>query len=296
MTQVDTPQDAGIAGVGPGPRNVPSWSETGGDGGVRASLRAAGLLWGRELIRLRRQPLRLVMGLLTPLLFLVVLGTGLEAADVEATAAMQDYRTYLFPGVLLMAVQTPAIAVGVTIVLDRKVGILRQILVAPVRRWSVVLGLVLGGSSSGALYGLFVLAVAGVADIPYTPALLLVLAELWLISMAFTAMGMLAAVTIRNVETFQIVVGLAMTPMMFLSGAMFPPQGLPGWLGVVVHANPLTYAVDAIRRTLPGDAAAPGTTPSIAGWTPPVLVELGLVAVLVAVAVAVATVRFARSE
>src|SRR5205814_1320284 len=84
-----------------------------------------------------------------------------------------------------------------------------------------------------------------------TPMLLLVTLEVLLIGLLFTALGLLAAVTIRQIDTFQIVVNLSLLPLTFFSGAMFPPAGLPGWLNVVVKLNPLTYGIDAVRRTLP---------------------------------------------
>ncbi|WP_329812921.1 ABC transporter permease, partial [Streptomyces sp. GSL17-113] len=76
---------------------------------------------------------------------------------------------------------------------------------------------------------------------------LVALLEVAVIALLFTAGGMLAAVTIQRIQTFQVLMGLALMPLMFLSGAMFSPSGLPRWLGVVVHLNPLTYAVDAVR-------------------------------------------------
>jgi ABC-2 type transport system permease protein len=197
-----------------------------------------------------------------------------------------------------MSVQAPALAVGISIVWDRQMGVLRQMLVAPVRRWSVIAGLCLGGTTTGGVYGLLVLAVAGFAGIPYRWTLLIVLLEVLLVSLAFTALGMLAAVSIRSVETFQVVVNLFMMPLMFLSGAMFPPTGLPGWLGYAVNANPLTYAVDAMRRTLAvGDVLGSGSTsPSLWGWTPPVVMEVGLLALVAFAAAAWSARRFSRAE
>ncbi|MGW0821012.1 ABC transporter permease [Streptomyces sp. NPDC002845] len=212
------------------------------------ALRPYALLWRREMTRLRRNPTRLAMGLVTPLLFLVVLGTGLDAASSGlGKAQLNDYRSYLFPGVLVMSVRTPAIAVGISLVWDRRLGVLRQMLVAPFPRSSIVLCLALGGggATTGAVYGLMLLSVGGIASIQYTPMLLVVLLEILLVPLMFTALGLLAAVTIRQVDTFQIVVNLSMMPLMFFSGAMFPPNGLPGWLDTVVKLNPLTYGIDA---------------------------------------------------
>lgn len=268
-------------------------------GSGRYSWKPYALLWRREMARLRHNPVRLAMGLVTPLLFLVVLGTGLESASSSlGKAQLNDYRAYLFPGVLVMSVQAPAIAVGISLVWDRRAGVLRQMLVSPFPRSSIVLGLALGGATTGGIYGLLVLSVGGIASISYTPMLLVVLAEVLLISLLFTSLGLLAAVTIRQVDTFQIVVSLSLMPLMFFSGAMFPPNGLPGWLDTVVKLNPLTYGVDAIRRTLPGpDSLTSEQTRLLLGdWNPPVAAELGLLAALTALALALASNRFARSS
>ncbi|MET8896781.1 ABC transporter permease [Streptomyces albogriseolus] len=263
------------------------------------TVRPYALLWRREMTRLRHNPLRLVMGLVTPLLFLVVLGTGLEAASSTlGKAQLNDYRAYLFPGALVMSVQAPAIAVGISLVWDRRLGMLRQMLVSPFPRSSIVLGLALGGATTGAVYGLALLAVGGIAGVRYTPMLLVVLVELLLVSLLFTSFGLLAAVTVRQVDTFQIVVNLSLMPLMFFSGAMFPPNGLPGWLDTVVKLNPLTYGVDAVRRTLPGpDVLTSEQTRLMLGdWNPPVYAELGVLAALTAAVLGLATYRFSRSQ
>ncbi|MFD8004959.1 ABC transporter permease [Streptomyces mirabilis] len=257
------------------------------------------LLWRREMTRLRHNPVRLAMGLVTPLLFLVVLGTGLDAASSSlGKAQLNDYRAYLFPGTLVMSVQAPAIAVGISLVWDRRLGVLRQMLVAPFPRASIVFGLALGGATTGAVYGLMVLSVGGIASIRYTPMLLVVLLELLLVSLMFTSLGLLAAVTIRQVDTFQVVVNLSLMPLMFFSGAMFPPNGLPGWLDTVVKLNPLTYGVDAVRRTLPGPSVLTSeqTRLMLGDWHPPVAAELGVLAALTALALGLAGYRFSRTS
>ncbi len=289
MTRTDIPP--GVTGTKPAA--YPS------EGRTWHTVRPYALLWRREMTRLRHNPLRLVMGLVTPLLFLVVLGTGLEAASSTlGKAQLNDYRAYLFPGALVMSVQAPAIAVGISLVWDRRLGMLRQMLVSPFPRSSIVLGLALGGATTGAVYGLALLAVGGIAGVRYTPMLLVVLFELLLVSLLFTSFGLLAAVTIRQVDTFQIVVNLSLMPLMFFSGAMFPPNGLPGWLDTVVKLNPLTYGVDAVRRTLPGpDVLTSEQTRLMLGdWNPPVYVELGVLAALTAAVLGLATHRFSRSR
>ncbi|MEU5460612.1 ABC transporter permease [Streptomyces althioticus] len=289
MTRTDIPPSVTVTKPAPPPSEGRTWH----------TARPYALLWRREMTRLRHNPLRLVMGLVTPLLFLVVLGTGLEAASSTlGKAQLNDYRAYLFPGALVMSVQAPAIAVGISLVWDRRLGMLRQMLVSPFPRSSIVLGLALGGATTGVVYGLALLAVGGIAGVRYTPMLLVVLVELLLVSLLFTSFGLLAAVTIRQVDTFQIVVNLSLMPLMFFSGAMFPPNGLPGWLDTVVKLNPLTYGVDAVRRTLPGpDVLTSEQTRLMLGdWNPPVYAELGVLAALTAAVLGLATYRFSRTQ
>jgi ABC-2 type transport system permease protein len=250
------------------------------------------------MIRLKRNPVRIAMGLVTPLMFLLILGTGLSSVTGADAAGFREYRAFLFPGILLMAVQAPAMAAGVSIVWDRQAGFLRQMLVAPVRRTALVAGICLGGATTGLVYGVLVMLTAGEIGVAYRPQLLLVGLELGLIAFSFTVAAVLAAVSIRRIETFQVVVGLCMMPLLFLSGAMFPASGLPGWLGAAVKVNPLTYEVDALRRTLGGSAVVLGggtVGPRWWGWAPPVPLELGLIAALAAGALVIATRRFSRA-
>ncbi|WP_305783671.1 ABC transporter permease [Symbioplanes lichenis] len=138
------------------------------------------------------------------------------------------------------------------------------------------------------------LTLAPFAGSGYRPGLLLALPVLMLLAFGFTALGVLIAVCIRRPEAFQIVAGLCLMPLLFLSGAVLPAQGLPGWLSGAVLANPLTYGVDALRRTLPGDAEV--VSPAWAGWVPPVAVEIAVLGLLAVLALGVATARFARPE
>ncbi|MFJ8057896.1 ABC transporter permease [Streptomyces sp. NPDC096142] len=293
----DAVTDAGMADTGARPGSTESAARP---GRLVADLRAVRVLWEREVIRFSRNRLRIAMSVIMPMMFLFVFGTGLNSAVSGQHDAMSDFRAFFFPGVLLMAVQAPAMAAGASIVWDRQAGFLRQLLVAPVRRAPLLTGTCLGGATAGVGYAIPVLCLAGLVGVPYRPELVLVLGELGLIAFAFTSLGVLVAVCARRPETFQIVIGLCMMPLLFLSGAVFPAGGLPGWLGTVVRVNPLTYAVDALRRTLPG-AGVTGLGGRAAGprwgdWTPSVAAELGCVAALAALALAVATYRFSRSE
>ena len=254
-------------------------------------------LWQREMIRVGRSRFNLIMGLVGPLLYLLVLGTGLGSV-VNGASGAEAYRAYLLPGVLLMAAQAPAFTVGAGIVWDRQSGLLRQMLVAPVSRPAILAGICLGGASTGVAYSIPVLAFAGLIGVPYRFGLLLALAELALLAFAFTALGLLMAVVVKRPQTFQVVAAFCMTPLLFLSGALFPASGLPSWLSGAVLANPLTYGIDALRRALPGALYLEGKahSPQWGSWTPPAVLEVGIVAALALVALMVTTHRFSRSD
>lgn len=260
-------------------------------------LRTLRALWWREVLRLTANRTQAGLMLLNPLLFLFVLGTGLSS--MMGTADSGAYRAYLFPGVLLMAVQMPALSAGMSIVRDREVGLLRAVLVAPVRRSTLLVGKCLGSATAAALQGASLLVFIGFAGLPYDPVLLLaLLGELTLVAFTMTALVTLAAVRIKRIESFQSVLSLAMLPLFFLSGALFSVEGLPMWLATLTMANPLTYAVDTLRQTV-AQGLAPGaitTGPNWGGWAPPLELELIVMCALGLVALSLAARRFSRAD
>jgi ABC-2 type transport system permease protein len=209
--------------------------------------------------------------------------------------------TFLFPGVLVMAVQPPAFATGASILWDREFGFLREMLVAPVRRESLLLGKVLAGTTTATCHGGILLAFAGAAGVPYDPVLFAKLvAVLALASFAMTSVGALLAVCVPSPQSFQAVTGLVLGPLVFLSGAFFPLSGLPSWLVALTAGNPLTYAVDAARRTLgahlPGEAGGMFDGLELWGAEPSVPVELLVLAAFGTLFLLVAARRFSRPD
>ncbi|WAP59543.1 ABC transporter permease [Streptomyces sp. S465] len=269
-----------------------------GFGGLAGDLRAVRVMWQRELIRLSRNRIGSVMSLLTPLLFLLVLGTGMNSVTARAGADGTDYRTYLLPGAVLMVVMAPALNTGMSIVWDRHAGFLREMLVAPVHRTALISGICLGGATAATAHGVLLLMTAALFGATFAPLLLVPLVmELLAITLAFTALGALAAVSVERMETFQSVVGIAMTPLIFLSGAFFPSNGLPGWLQGAVLANPLSYATDAMRQTLATDGSGnTGAGLHWAGWQVPVMLEVAALSLLALTALAAAARRFSRTD
>jgi ABC-2 type transport system permease protein len=267
--------------------------ETHRDGPFIRNVRAAMMVWRRDIIRLFRMPTRLISGIAQPLLFLFVLGAGLEAAIGDRGAAGVDYQQYLFPGILAMSVITSALFSSMAIVWDREFGFMREMLVAPVSRSTLVLGKALGGGTVSVVQGIVLVAVAPVVGVSFSVgSFFAMLGLLLLLAFALTAFGIVIASRMQRMESFQMVMALVMQPMIFLSGAIFPLVALPAWLGVITRLNPATYGVDAIRRVvLPN--AAPLT---IFDWIVPIWADALITLTFGAVMLALAVKLFAKTE
>ena len=271
--------------------------------GTVHEMRAAKIVWHREMIRFWQDRSRLVVALLQPVLFLFVLGTGLSSLVSGGTGGV-SLRTFLFPGVLAMSTMFTAMFSAASLVWDREFGFLREMLVAPVSRASIVIGKALGGASAATIPGVIMLAFAGVVGVPYDPVLMLVLVvELLLLSFVLTAVGVMVAGRIKQIQSFMALTQLFLMPMLFLSGAMFPLSNLPTWLLVLTRVNPLTYAVDPMRRAVFAHLEvspvalhelSPGVTWGT--WVVPVGLELLLVLGMGLVMLAAGIVEFRRAE
>lgn len=271
--------------------------------GLVADLRAVRIVCHRELLRWVEDRGRLLAGMIQPLLWLFVLGTGLSRV-VSAGAKGVDFRTFLFPGVLATSVLFTAVFSGVSVVWDREFGFLREMLVAPIRRSSIMLGKCLGGAIVATTQAVVLLALGGLAGVPYSPVLMLeMLGILFLASLSITAFGLLLAARVSNVQTLMPIIQTVITPMMFMSGALYPVSGLPTWLVVATKVNPLTYAVQPMRHVVFGHlnlspAAMKVLSPDITwnGWAVPVLLQLLVLAALGAGVLAVAVRRFSKTD
>lgn len=269
----------------------------------RSEARAVRTVWRRDLIRFLSNRAQVMTWLIQPLLSLFVLGSGLQSLSAPSTGGV-DLKTFMFPGVLCIAVLFPAMISAASLVWDRELGFLREMMVAPVSRTSIVVGKCLGGATIAASQGVVVLVLAGLVDVPYDPLLLLgAFGLLVLLALTVTAFGVLVAVTIKQPQSFTWVMQMAVFPMYFLSGALYPVAGLPGWLEVLNRINPLTYAVDPMRRLVFGhldisESARRTLDPGVTwfGWQVPTLVEVGMVLLLGAAMMGVTIWRFSRTE
>lgn len=272
-------------------------------GGLRHEARAAFVVWQREMIRFGKDRARIVSSLVQPLLFLFVMGIGLSSI-VSAGRGSVDFTTFLFPGVLAMSVLFTAAFSGISMVWDREFGFLREMLVAPVSTTAILIGKCVGGATVSTVQSLVLLALAGLVGVPYEPVMMLALVGLlFLMAFMITALGLVLAARVKQVQSAMPLVQLIITPLMFLSGALFPLSGLPTWLATVTLLNPMTYAVEPMRSVvfdhLDVDAVTRATLdPGIFwnGWQVSVPVQVLLVVVCSVALLAAAVARFARTE
>ncbi|MCL2769336.1 MAG: ABC transporter permease [Solirubrobacterales bacterium] len=270
---------------------------------LRGELRAVRIVWQRELIRFSRDRLRMVTQLVQPFLFLFILGTGLAPLASAGTHGV-SFRTFVYPGVLCMAVLFTAMFSAASIVWDREFGFLREMMVAPVRRSSLVLGKCLGGATVAALEGAIVVAIAPLVGVPYTLTLVLAMLGLQLLlALMITAFGVMVAARVTQMQSFMALIQMAIMPMFFISGAMFPTNTLPRWLEVLNRLDPLTYAVVPMRKAVfahlsISDAARSALDPPLTwfGYAVPTGVCLAVVALLGVAMLGVAIVQFSRVE
>jgi len=269
----------------------------------RSEVRAVKIVWRRELIRFQKDRMRIVTSLVQPLLFLFVLGSGLQQLSAASTHGV-DLKTFIYPGVLCISVMFTGMFSAASIVWDREFGFLREMMVAPIRRSSIVIGKCLGGATVAGFQGLIVIALAGLVHVPYDPLLLLgVFVLQLLLAFTITAFGVMVAIRIKQMQSFMGVMQMVVMPMFFLSGALYPVAGLPAWLAVLNRVDPLTYAVDPMRRLVfnhldISPAARLALDPGVTwwGWRLPALLEAAVIFALSLVMLGIAVWEFNATE
>jgi ABC-2 type transport system permease protein len=269
---------------------------------LTGELRTIGMVWERELIRFARTRTRILSSFIQPILFLFVLGYGMST--LVGTTAGFTFKKFVFPGIVAMSVVMTAMFSAISIVWDREFGFLREMVVAPVSRASLVIGKTLGGATIATVQGTIMLALAPLIGVHLTLLLVVEVIGLELLmAVAMTTFGVFIASRIQRIEGFQVVMQLLLFPMLFLSGALFPLKGLPAWLAVITRINPLTYAVDPLRHVVfaaqhmtPAAAARFSTGVSLFGYTLPLSAEIGFVFAFAALFLVLAVAGFGRPE
>lgn len=274
------------------------------------NLKAIEIIWYREILRYLRDWIRIITSLMQPLLFLFIFGSGLArsmnvAGGTTATGAPSvSFQMFLFPGVISMAVLFTAVFSAISIVWDREFGFLREMLVAPVSRTSVVLGKALGGSTVAMVQGTIMLIFAPLIGVSLNVGLVITLMlEMLLLAFTMTSLGIVIASRMQSMESFSVVMQFVLMPMFFLSGALFPLKNIPGWLAFLNRVDPVTYGVDPLRQATMSGLHLPAAVANqlglgiqIFGVTLSVGAELGIVAALGVIFVTWAALSFGRQE
>ena len=272
-------------------------------GGYRHEFRAVRVVWQRDMIRIWGDKARIVSTMLQPLLFLFVLGAGLSAV-VAGGSHGADYKTFLFPGVIVTGILFTAMFSAISIVWDREFGFLREMMVAPISSSSIVVGKCLAGGTIATLQSLLLIALGGLVHVPYRVGLVAGMAGIvFVTSFALTAFGLVLAARVKSVQTLMPMVQMLLMPMMFLSGALYPlGTGVPDWLRLVARFNPLSYGVSAARSLvlsyLPGGGATGHLFVGLSwmGWPVPAWLDVVVVAAIGIVLLTVACILFRRTE
>lgn len=214
--------------------------------------RAIYTIWLRDVLKFFRERYRMMGILAQPVLFLALIGTGLSTAfHMPLAPEGFDYLMFMYPGIVAMAVLFTGIFSGLSVVWDKEFGFLKEVLVAPVPRWTVAVGKAMGGSTVAMSQGVILLIIAPIIGIHLPiPAVLKLTLILFLIAFAVTSMGITIASRMESTEGFQMIVNFLVLPLFFLSGAVFPLLGVAIWIEYLMMINPLTYGVDALRNVM----------------------------------------------
>ncbi len=210
------------------------------------------MLWLRQIKRYFRSRARIVGSLGQPLLFLLSLGFGF--GPVFQRAGQGNYIQFLAPGVIAMTVLFSGIFNGIELIWDRQFGFLKETLVAPVPRVTIMIGRTLGGATTSIMQGLIVAIACVIVGFRPSGATAIVggLVYMTLIAVMFTALGTAIASVLSDFQGFQMVMNFLVMPIFFLSGALFPLIGLPRLLDVIARIDPLSYGVDGLRGSMTG--------------------------------------------
>ncbi len=218
-------------------------------------------MWLREMKRFLRVKARVVGSLLMPLFFLAFLGLPMSFMPARQIPGLEGigYLDFLAPGIVGMTLLFAGTMSGASVIWDKEFGFLKEVLVAPVNRFSVILGRSLGGMTTAIIQALVIvgIAVAMGVKLSSVSGFFLAIVIMILTCAAFTGFGLIIATKLGNLEGFMAIMNLIVFPIFFLSGALFPIQSMPSWLRYIMYINPLTYGIDGLRGTLVGVAAFP---------------------------------------
>ena len=217
------------------------------------------VLWLREMKRFVRAKSRVIGTLAMPLFFLAFLGIGFSKISIPGMPSDIDYIQYLVPGIVGMTMLFISTFAGISLLWDKEFGFLKEIMVAPVSRVSIVLGRIVGGATTALIQGLLILGISLLMGFKIVGILSVFVAIVFmiLIAVTFIGLGMAFASRMKDIHGFSLIMNFIIFPLFFLSGALFPLENLPGPIKVISYINPLTYGVDGLRGALIGTSTLP---------------------------------------
>jgi ABC-2 type transport system permease protein len=251
----------------------------------------------RDILGFVSDRFRIVASLTFPLLFLLIFGGGFSNV-IGQMAGGVDIVQFMYPGIIAQAVLTTSLFAGVSIVSDREVGFLREILVAPLSRTGIVLGKAAGSATVALLQVLVLLLIAPIVEVPIDiGTVLLLVPTVVVLSLVLSGLGILIGSFARSQQGFQLFMQMLVFPMIFLAGVFFPVDSVPLWMEIASKANPVTYGVDAIRQVFLGaHPADSGLGVTVFGHTMAFAEELAMIGALGAVLMGAAIWAFGRQE
>lgn len=247
------------------------------------------IIWFRDLLRYWRNKVRAISGLTFPVLWLVIFGTGisknLQFSQVQTPANLDfSYATFLFPGIIGLNIIFTSVFSAVSIISDREFGFMREILIAPIPRAAIALGKTLSGTTIAVFQALLVVALAPLVGITLNWHMIgLLVPSMVAVAFTLSAFGVLIASRLKSQEAGQYVFQFVTFPLFFLSGGLFPLTNLPAWMEIAVKLNPVSYAMDLMRKAVLVGADVPHQLIDRLSFTlfgNPVRVAIDLVVVL----------------
>lgn len=217
------------------------------------SLKAIYALWFRDIKIFSRSASRIIGSIAMPLFFLGFLGFGYSKMQIP-NAPGTSYIQFLVPGIIGMSLLFSSMFAGLSLLWDREDGFLKEIMIAPVKRISIVIGRTAGGVSTSLIQSLLIFLLSFLLGFKISGILVFIysLVFMILISTAFNAFGLIFASNMKDFQGFNLIINFIMFPFFFLSGALFPIDNLPLWVRIISYLDPLTYGVDGLRGILIG--------------------------------------------
>ncbi len=214
-------------------------------------------IWLREAKRYIRYRSRIVTAIFTPLLWLLVFGMGLGSA-MRFGGTGGSYQSFIYPGIICQTILFTCVMAGIGIIMDKEYGFLKEIMVAPLSRASIIFGKAIGISTGAIIQTIILLILSFVVGVQMTPIIfILAIFISIIIAIGFSGLGLFVASFMDSMEGFNLVMSFVIMPIFLLSGALFPVTGLPEWLSFIVYLDPLTYGVDALRGVILGQSTLP---------------------------------------